>query len=138
MVTCFHRPTGKTQSGKGRLHAPATPGMLTTELIVSLAILTLAVIPLSFGFLQEAKSCRDYYREAVAMEIVDGEMEILAAGEWRAFREGQQPYAIRAEAAKNLPPGQFLLTLSNGMVRLEWRPERRGTGRPVTREWGIR
>jgi len=117
---------------------PRERGALTTELVVAIAILGLTLIPLSFGYLQEAQLCRIYYHEAVAMEIVDGEMEILAAGAWRAFNEGQHDYRVRAEAAKNLPAGRWLLTRTDKLVRLEWRPDKPGSGRPITREWRIR
>ncbi len=113
-------------------------GALTTELVVSMAILAFTLIPLSFAFMQEVKVCRLYYYEAVAMEVVDGEMEVLAAGEWRAFSEGQHNYTVRAEAAKNLPAGRFLLSRADKVVRLEWRPDKPGSGRPVSREWRIK
>lgn len=118
--------------------SPRERGALSTELVVAMAILGLALIPLSFGYLQEAQLCRIYYHEAVAMEIVDGEMEILAAGEWRTFNEGQHDYRVRAEAAQNLPAGRWLLNRTDKLVRLEWRPEKPGNGRPITREWRIR
>ncbi len=113
-------------------------GTLTTELIVAIAILSIAMIPISFDFLQEGKLCRIYYYEAVAMEIVDGEMEVLAAGEWREFNEGQHDYPVHAAAAENLPAGRFVLTRTDKLVRLEWRPNKPGQGRPISREWRIR
>ena len=109
-------------------------GALSAELAVAMAILAAVMIPLSFAFQQEMKLCRAHYHDAVVMEIVDGEMEILAAGEWRAFKEGSQPYPVRAEATKNLPPGQFVLTVSGKKLRLEWRPARPRDGRKMTRE----
>jgi hypothetical protein len=68
------------------------------------------------------------------MELVDGEMEILRAGEWRQFPRGAQGYAIRSAAAKNLPPGQFILTVEGHRVRLEWQPGAKDEGGKVTRE----
>lgn len=109
-------------------------GALSAELAVAMAILAAVMIPLSFAFQQEMKLCRAHYRDAVVMEIVDGEMEILAAGEWRAFKEGVQSYPVRAEAAKNLPPGKFVLTVSGKKLRLEWRPDRPHGGRKMLRE----
>jgi hypothetical protein len=89
---------------------------------------------LSFAFLEEQKLARAYYNQAIAMEIVDGEMEVLAAGEWRVFKPGSQDYQVRAEAAKNLPPGRFVLTIQEPRVKLEWRPEQEGKGGAVRRE----
>jgi len=68
------------------------------------------------------------------MEIVDGEMEVLMAGEWRTCAPGTHEYPVHADAAKVLPSGQFLLTIKTNTVRLEWRPEERHEGGPVVRE----
>ncbi len=109
-------------------------GALSAELAVAMGILAAVMIPLSFAFQQEMKLCRAHYRDAVVMEIVDGEMEILAAGEWAAFKEGAQPYPVRAEAAKNLPPGKFVLTVNGKKLRLEWLPTKTRDGRKMMRE----
>lgn len=110
---------------------------LTTDLVVAMAILVLAMLPVSFAFVREMKLCRNYYYQAVAMEIVDGEMEILAAGEWRAFPNGGRTYPVQAAAATNLPPGQFRLTKEDRTLRLEWVPEKKSKGIKVSREWQV-
>ena len=88
---------------------------------VAVVLMAGVLIPLTVGFFKEAKQMRDLYREAVAMEIVDGEMEILAAGGAEGISAGSQPYAINAAAATNLPPGEFTLTREGKTLRLEWR-----------------
>ena len=107
---------------------------LMTDATFAIGILALAVLPLAYSFNQERKLLRAHYQHAVAMQIVDGEMEILAAGEGRAAREGHQPWPVRAEAAKNLPPGRFLLTRRGDLLRLEWQPDKAGHGGKVVRE----
>ncbi|MCL5099459.1 MAG: hypothetical protein M1608_18375 [Candidatus Omnitrophica bacterium] len=109
-------------------------GTMIVELVIAMGILVAVMIPLSFSFLQEQRACRAYYYQAVAMEIVDGEMEVLRAGEWRAFTPGTHPYTVSARAATNLPPGGFLLTLEESRLRLEWLPEGKGRGGRVWRE----
>ncbi|HAM71229.1 MAG TPA: hypothetical protein DCM86_06265 [Verrucomicrobiales bacterium] len=109
-------------------------GMLTTELIVALALLGALLIPMSFGFLLEGKLLRRAYVDAVAMEILDGEMEVLAAGNWQRFSPGEHLYLVTAAATTNLPPGRFLLTRSATQLRLEWRPDPPGRSRPQSRE----
>jgi hypothetical protein len=113
-------------------------GALTTELVIAMAILAGTMLPLGYSFVSEQRLARAYYYRAVVMEIVDGEMEALAAGEWRAFNTGVQPYAVRAEAAKRLPAGQFVLTLTDNRVRLEWSPQKRARGGRVVREANIK
>ena len=94
--------------------------VLLTEMTVAVGLMAVVLIPLTVGFFKEAKQMRNLYREAVAMEIVDGEMEILAAGGVGGISEGSQPYAVNAAAATNLPPGKFTLTREGKTLRLEW------------------
>ncbi len=115
----------------------ARSGALHTEAVVALGILVAVMLPLAFTFLQETRTCRAHYYKAVAMEIVDGEIEALSAGEWRAFKPGKQNYPVHANAATNLPPGEFVLTLDNDRARLEWVPRCRGVG-SVVREAKVR
>ncbi len=109
-------------------------GTLVTELVVAMGILAIAILPLSLGFLQDAKLSRAYYYKAIAMEILDGEMEVLMSGEWKAFSVGTHPYPVRAASVPNLPPGQFQLTLTPNVLRLEWLPVGRGSGSTLVRE----
>lgn len=118
-------------SSTGRIRQRAA---LMTELVVAMALLTAALLPLGFSIASEKRLARSYYERAVAVEIVDGEMEVLLAGGWRAFKPGTHPYTVRANAAANLPPGRFLLTLKSDTVKLEWRPAAKHHGGPVVRE----
>ena len=103
--------------------------MLLTELAVAIAILAIALLPMGYAAASNARLFRAKYERAVAMEIVDGEMEILAAGEWRALPEGAQPYPVHAEAVASLPPGKFQFTRSGNHLRLQWSPDQqRGVG----------
>jgi len=113
-------------------------GALITEVVVAMGILAFAMLPLAFSILREQKLTRAYFNRAIVMEIIDGEMETLMAGEWRAFRPGAQPYPVRAEAARSLPPGKFVLTLESDRVRLEWLPEKTGKGGKMVRETRVK
>lgn len=106
-------------------------GFLNFEMIVAIAILAAVVLPLGGAWYHEAKMLRTYYRDAVAMEILDGEMEVLAAGDWPVFAEGRHEFKPAAAAAKNLPPGKFIITREARLIRMEWQPER---GRRMARE----
>ena len=78
-----------------------------------MGLLTMALFPLAYSFATEKRMARSYYQRAVAMEIVDGEMEVLVAGEWRSFKPGTQNYPARARSITNLPPGNFSLITAN-------------------------
>jgi hypothetical protein len=109
-------------------------GFLEVDLVVGLAILTLAVVPLGFSFTHERQVLKMEYFRSVANEIVDGETEILAAGDWKNVSDGSQAYTVHANAAANLPPGHFQLTKAGNHLRLEWTPDERRGVSAVVRE----
>jgi hypothetical protein len=109
-----------------------TGGFLEVDLLVGLAILSLAVVPLGFSFAHERRVLKIEYFRSVADEIVDGEMEILAAGDWKNYPDGAQNYSVHANAATVLPPGHFQLTKTGNHLRLEWNSdEKHGIGAVV-------
>ncbi|HZV37034.1 MAG TPA: hypothetical protein VFB72_20830 [Verrucomicrobiae bacterium] len=103
-----------------------------------MAILVLAVIPLATTYPQEEKLLRSSYQRAVAMEIVDGEMEVLLAGEWHSYKDGKQSYTFHEQSATNLPPGRAELTVTGKHLRLDWVPEKKSSGGEVVREADIK
>jgi hypothetical protein len=109
-------------------------GWLAVELMIALIVIAVALIPLAFSFRSEQKILRAHYNQAVAMEIIDGEMELLHAGDWRDVLEGEHPYKVTANAATNLPPGGFFLSRTGALVRLEWRPTKKGAGGKIVRD----
>ena len=113
-------------------------GSLLAEMLVAIAILLAVMLPVAYSFDAEKRLARTYYTHAIAMEIVDGEMEVLLAGEWRAFTPGTHPYTPKAGSLTNLPPGEFTVTIQPGKVRLEWRPAIKQYGGPVVREAAIK
>ena len=121
-----------------RTKRPSERAALITEAVVAMAMLTLAVLPLAFSFHHERTLLKASYSRAVAMEVVDGEMEILAAGEWHSFPPGTQAYTVHATAAMNLPPGEFQLTISSNRVRLTWQPSEKHSGGTVIREASVK
>jgi hypothetical protein len=112
----------------------AKRGALMVELLVAMALLTGALLPVAYSFASEKRYARSIYQRAIAMEIVDGEAEVLAAGAWKHFTNGVFNYQVHAAAAANLPPGKFVLTVKPETLRLEWRPLVKNHGGPVVRE----
>jgi hypothetical protein len=109
-------------------------GFLLVDLAVAMAILALAIVPLGFSFVSERKVLKIEYVRSVANEIVDGEMEILAAGDWKNFPGGSQNYTVRANAVTSLPPGHFQLTKTGNHLRLEWNSDAKHGIGAVVRE----
>lgn len=112
-------------------------GWLMIELLAALALLIGGLLPLAYSLASEGRLARSSYQHAVAMELVDGEMELLAAGQWRAFTPGRHLYQVHSVAATNLPPGAFVLNLTEHKLRLEWRPALKHNGGPVVRELNL-
>jgi hypothetical protein len=104
------------------------------ELLVAMVIVSTVLLPIAYSIAAERRFTRAVYQRAVAAEIVDGEMEALTAGGWRAFTDGVMEYPVRSAAVTNLPPGRFILTLTPSKLRLEWRPNVKQHGGPVVRE----
>jgi len=104
------------------------------DAVVAMTILSLAIVPLGFSFARERQVLKAEYFRSVADEIVDGEMEILAAGGWKNFPDGSQNYSVHANAAASLPPGHFQLTKTGNRLRLEWTPDKRHGVGAVVRE----
>ncbi len=70
----------------------------------------------------------EYFR-SVINEIVDGEMEILAAGDWKNFPDGPQNLSRSRPRRRESAAGHFQLTKSGNHLRLEWNPdEKHGVG----------
>jgi hypothetical protein len=113
-------------------------GFLEVDLMIGLAILTLAVVPLGFSFARERQVLKIEYFHSVANEIVDGEMEILAAGDWKNFPDGSQNYSVHANAAASLPPGHFQLTKNGSHLRLEWNSDKKHGIGAVVRETNVK
>ncbi|MEP6663310.1 MAG: type II secretion system protein [Verrucomicrobiota bacterium] len=92
---------------------------LIADLVVAMSIFAIAMIPLAFSFTRENKLLRAEYHRAAAIEIVDGEMEILAAHHPKNLPDGSSVYKVNGMAATNLPPGEFRLTKTTNHLRLK-------------------
>lgn len=119
----------RPDNGKRRSRA----GALMIELVVAIAILVAVLIPIGFSLAYEQKLCRAYYYRAVVMELIDGELEVLSAGEWRAFESGKQEYHVEGPTAKKLPPGRFELVMDMPRIQLGWTPAQRSFGGRIER-----
>lgn len=112
-------------------------GWITTDLVVAMVIIVIGIIPVAITIYHDQRATRILYHRAIAMALVDGEFEALAAGQWRAFQPGTHDYPVTGAAAANLPEGAFTLTLTDSRMQLEWKPVDRGRGGPVVRRMNL-
>ena len=59
--------------------------------------------------------------------LLDGEMEILAAGAWRNHPAGTNVITLTGNAAVNLTTNRALLIIETNSIRLEWRTAKRAS-----------
>jgi hypothetical protein len=107
-------------------------GILMAEFSAAIAIFALVVFTSAAPLVMEQAVIRRETARAVAIEIVDGEMELLAAGAWKKFPVGSHEYQVSLASARTLPPGRFVLDVTALKVTLEWR-EVKPSGREISR-----
>src|SRR2546423_30089 len=108
-------------------------GAMMMELVVAMALWSVALLPLAYSFMAEKRLARASYQRAVAIQLVDGEMEVLMAGEWKKYTPGKHEYKITGHAVSNLAPGKFMLVLQPPRLKLEWQPAFKDYGGRVSR-----
>jgi hypothetical protein len=109
-------------------------GVLMLDLAIALSLLAVAMMPVAFSFARETRSIQGEYYRAAAMEIVDGEAEILAAGAGKNYPDGAHDYDVHSKAAPALPEGKFTLTKTGSHLRLEWKADHAAGLGAVVRE----
>ena len=116
----------------------AQRGFLQIDLAVALAILGIAILPLGYSFQRERKALQVEYQRSVINELVDGEMEILAAGAAKNLPDGSSALTIQSHAMEKLPPGHFQLTKTGNHLRLEWAADEKCGVSPIAREASLK
>lgn len=103
------------------------------ELVVALGVVLVAMIPLLVTMVREQRQAKALYCRAAAIQIVDGELEVLAAGAHVGIEEGVRDFVPSALSVTNLPAGRFVLSKSPDTLTLEWLPSKRSQGGAVRR-----
>ena len=131
----------RSAPGDGRAPARSEKSrhaFLQIDLVVGLAILGIALVPLGFAFARERQVLKVEYYRSVINELVDGELEILAAGAAENLPDGVQALTVPSRAAEKLPPGHFQLTKNGNHLRVEWLPDEKRGVSAVVRETLLR
>lgn len=98
---------------------------LQLDVAVAITVLALVFIPLSVSSSGDLDLARRQYFEAVALQLIDGEMDVLLAGERRKYTPGEHQIKPVGEAVQNLPEGEFVLTVHDQKLTLAWVPNKR-------------
>jgi len=98
---------------------------LQLDVAVAITVLALVFIPLSVSSSGDLDLARRQYFEAVALQLIDGEMDVLLAGERRKYTPGEHQIKPVGEAVQNMPEGEFTLTVHDQKLTLAWVPTKR-------------
>jgi len=98
---------------------------LQLDVAVAITVLALVFIPLSVSSSGDLDLARRHYFEAVALQLIDGEMDVLLAGERQKYTTGEHRITPVGEAVQNLPEGEFVLTVQEQKLTLAWMPTKR-------------
>ncbi|MCD8535746.1 MAG: hypothetical protein LR011_13570 [Verrucomicrobia bacterium] len=120
------------QVGGGFQSRRSRGGFATMDMVISMILIISVMLPLGFSLARDGELYRAYSIRARAMSILDGEMEVLAAGYWRHFGLGQHAYQPRSQSAASMT-GEFLLSVSESELKLTWNPANRYRGGVVER-----
>lgn len=97
------------------------------EIIAAMMILSVVIAVVTVNAAMERRRMRALYHRSVAEQVLDGYRDILAAGAWRQYSDGQHSMEIDATAFQALPDGDTILRISRrkGHVSfsLEWSAE---------------
>ena len=97
--------------------ARRTAAHIQADLVTALGLIALTVLPLGYGYLHHRQVVRNATTRAVVLELVDSEMEILAAGEHRAFQPGGAFSTASSAAPPHSPPMEVEITRRSGTSR---------------------
>ncbi len=92
------------------------------DVAVAIVILMLVFIPLTVTSSSKLDLARRHHVEAVVLQLIDGEIDVLLAGEQEKYNFGEHRITPAGEAAEDLPKGEFILTLKEKQLSLAWVP----------------
>ena len=90
------------------------------DVVLGIALLLLVFIPFSVTSSGELDLARRQQFQAVALQMIDGEMDVLLAGERQKYAAGEHTITPPGEAVQSLPEGKFVLTVGEKELTLAW------------------
>ena len=97
---------------------------LQLDVAIAITVLVLVFIPLSVSSSGGLDLARRHYFEAVALQLIDGEMDVLLAGERQKYTTGEHRIKPVGQAVQNLPEGEFVLNVQDEKLTLAWMPKK--------------
>ena len=104
------------------------------QLDVALAVSILLLVFIPFSVTSSSKLDLARRQHFVALQMIDGELDVLMAGERQKFSPGEHKITPPGEAVKTLPVGEFILTVEEKQLTVAWVPEKEAKWGRVERE----
>ncbi len=108
------------------------------DVMVAIVILMLVFIPLTVTSSSKLDLARRHHVEAVVLQLIDGEIDVLLAGEHEKYNFGEHRITPAGEAAEDLPKGDFILTLKKKQLSLVWIPVKQAKWGRIDREVNLK
>ena len=108
------------------------------DVMVAIVILMLVFIPLTVTSSRKLDLARRHHVEAVVLQLIDGEIDVLLAGEHKKYNFGEHRITPAGEAAEDLPKGDFILTLKKKQLSLVWIPVKQAKWGRIDREVNLK
>jgi hypothetical protein len=122
-------PNRRQESGR------RTAGAIHLETILALALTAAVLLPISGIVVTQRRMASDLARHLMMIELVDGEMELIASGDWVRFSEGTHSIPLPSPEGFVPPVGELTLERHGREFRLTWRPTNRWIGGGIERRW---
>ena len=104
------------------------------DVALAVSILLLVFIPFSVTSSSKLDLARRQHFKAVALQMIDGELDVLMAGERQKYIPGEHKITPPGEAVKTQPVGEFILTVQENPRTIAWVPEKEAKWGRVERE----
>ena len=110
-------------------------GAIHLEAILALALTAAVLLPISGIVVSQRRIASDLTRHLTMIELVDGEMELIAAGDWVRYPEGTHSVPLPSPEGFVPPVGELTLVRQGREFSLAWRPANRWIGGGIERRW---
>jgi hypothetical protein len=119
------------------LHDHNNRGSALLEISIAFVLFGLVSIGCWTMLIRGSTLLRSHCQRSIVSQILDGEMEMLKAGEWRAFPPGVHIYPVDCFSASSLPDGAFTLRRDDRKLVLEWKAVSAHVKMQVRREMNL-
>ncbi len=102
------------------------------DLVVAMFLMVAALMPLGMTLAKDSELYRAWSLRARAMTVVDGELEVLAAGVWKEYGPGEHELVPKSGAELS-GYGSFRVLVDAESIQVRWIPGKKYRGGTIVR-----